>query len=157
MERVWITNGSTSVAPIVNPLAAACHEGYRPTDIYLLENPGITDVTESAMSLMKTVVTAYDGSEPEITAELIDDETDFEAIIDYLRRSIEAGTEADAEVAIDVTPGRKFWSAISFRAGFAYEVDHVYYAHLETDDHYGRCYPTIPRTAIDLIDFTEVA
>ena len=47
MERVWITNGSTSVAPVVNPLNAACREGYRPTDVYLLDNPFINEVTDA--------------------------------------------------------------------------------------------------------------
>jgi hypothetical protein len=52
------------VAPIVNPLNAACHDGFVPTDIYVLSNPGIDDVTERAASMMKTVVTANDGPEP---------------------------------------------------------------------------------------------
>jgi len=56
MERVWITNGSTSVVPVVNPLAAACHDEFVPTDIYVLDNPVISDVTDGATSLMKTVV-----------------------------------------------------------------------------------------------------
>ena len=39
MDLVWITNGSTRVAPVVNPLIAACHDEYVPTDIYILNNP----------------------------------------------------------------------------------------------------------------------
>jgi hypothetical protein len=91
MERVWITNGSTSIGPVVNPLTAACDQGYAPTDIYILDNPRIRDVTESATSLMKTVVTANDADEPSITVETIDNELDFEAIIEYLQSAIEAG------------------------------------------------------------------
>lgn len=155
MGRVWITNGSTSIAPVVNPLTAACHDGFVPTDIYVLDNPGIEDVTESVVSLMKTVVTAHGGEEPSIEVETIEDEVDFGAIIDYLQTAIEAGHEGDSEIAVDVTPGRKFWSIISFRAGFEYDVDHLYYVHLATSDHYGECFPTIPRSAISLIDFTE--
>lgn len=155
MDRVWITNGSTSIAPVVNPLTAACDEGYVPTDIYVLDNPHISEVTESATSLMKTVVTANGGAEPSITVDQIDDEIDFEAIIGYLQTAIEAGQEAGAEVAVDVTPGRKFWSIISFRAGFEYDVDHLYYIHVP-GAYFGDLYPTIPRSSIDLVDFTEV-
>lgn len=156
MDSVWITNGSTSVAPIVNPLNAACHDGYIPTDIYLLENPGIKDVTGPAASMMKTIVTAHGGDEPAVKVETIDDERDFGAIVGYLTSAIEVAQEADAQVAVDVTPGRKFWSIISFRAGHKYEADHLFYSHIHTTQYYGTPYPNIPRTAIDLVDFTEV-
>lgn len=156
MDRVWITNGSTSVAPIVNPLNAACHQGFIPTDIYLLENPSIAEITGPATSMMKTIVTAHDGEEPTVTVETIENERDFGAIVSYLTDALEAGAAADAEIAVDVTPGRKFWSIISFRAGNAYDVDHLYYSHILTEEYYGTPYPGIPRTAMDLIDFTEV-
>lgn len=156
MHRVWITNGSTSIAPVVNPLTAACDQGYVPTDVYILDNPQISDVTESIRTMMKSVVTAYGGDEPEITVETIEDELDFEAILAYLRSAITASEDIDAEVAIDVTPGRKFWSAIGFRAGFEYGADHIYYIRVP-GTYFGESYPTIPRTSIDLVDFTEVA
>jgi hypothetical protein len=156
MSRVWVTNGSTRIAPVVNPLAAACDHGYVPSDIFILDNPKVEDVTESVTTLVKTVVTAHGGEEPEITVETIDDELDFEAIISYLRSSIKAGADAGDEVAVDVTPGRKFWSSISFRAGFEYDLDHIYYIHVP-GEYFGELYPTIPRTSIKLIDFTEVA
>ncbi|WP_290819505.1 hypothetical protein [Halovivax sp.] len=155
MDRVWITNGSTSVGPVVNALAAACHEGYRPTDVYVLDNPGITDVTDAAASMIKTVVTANGGAEPTVSVETIAEERDFDAIVAYLSGAIEDARDADAEIAVDVTPGRKFWSIIGFRAGLEYDVDHLYYVHLD-GDYFGESYPTIPRTAIDLVDFTEV-
>ena len=156
MDRVWITNGSTRIAPVVNSLIAACHDEYVPTDIYILNNPIIDDVTDAATSLMKTVVTAYGGDEPSITVETIDEETDFEAITAYLRSAIKAGTDANAEIAVDISPGRRFWSVISFQAGIRHDVEHIYYSHVETEAYFGETYPTIPRTAINLIDFTEV-
>jgi len=88
MDRVWITNGSTSIPPVVNPLIAACHDGYVPTDVHVLNNPIIDDITDAATSLMKTVVTAQGGEEPSITVETIDEETDFEAITAYLQSAI---------------------------------------------------------------------
>ena len=156
MDRVWITNGSTSIAPVVNPLIAACHDEYVPTDIYVLNNPIIDDVTDASTSLMKTVVTAHGGDEPSITVETIDEETDFEAITAYLQSAIEAGNDANADIAVDISPGRRFWSVISFQAGLTHDVDHLYYSHVKTEAYFGETYPTIPRTAITLIDFTEV-
>jgi hypothetical protein len=157
MERVWVTNGSTSVPPVVNGLSAACHNGYVPTRIHLLENPSIEHVTPGITSMMKTVVSANGGEEPDITVENIDDELDFPAIVEYLGTAIGDGDLNDAEIAVDVTPGRKFWSIISFRSAFEHDVDHIYYSHLKSDEYYGECFPTIPRTAIELIDFTEVS
>lgn len=156
MGRIWITNGSTRVAPVVNPLTAACETGYVPTKIYVLDNPQVADITADAMSLMKTIVTAYGESEPEITVERIEEETDFDAIIDYLSNAIQNGQEEDREVAVDVTPGRKFWSIISFRAGHKFEVDHLYYLHVKSNVFFGRVYSTIPRAGVELIDFQEV-
>ena len=156
MERVWITNGSTSIAPIVNSLTAACEDGFLPTDIYMLSNPQIDEVTEQATTLMKTIVTAKDGVEPSVTVTEIEDETDFDEISMYLQSAIEAGQEAGAEIAVDITPGRRFWSVISFRAGLKYDVKHLVYTHVTSERYFGECYPEIPRTAIELIDFTEV-
>ncbi len=156
MERVWVTNGSTRLAAVVNPLAAACHDGYIPTDIYILNNPVIDDVTDTATSLMKTIVTAHNGEEPEITVNTIEEETDFDGIIAYLQSAIETGQDSDAAVAVDITPGRRFWSVISFQAGIKHDVDHIFYSHVKTEEYFGECFSTIPRTALDLIDFTEV-
>lgn len=156
MDRLWITNGSTSIPPVANPLTAACHEGYVPTHVYLLDNPGIEDVTDPTVSMLKTIVTAHGGDEPTVSVETLEEELDFEGIVAYLRSAIEAGEERGAEIAVDVTPGRKFWSIISFRAGLEHDVDHLYYTHLETSEYFGDCYPVIPRTAFELVDFTEV-
>lgn len=156
MDRVWITNGSTTIAPVVNPLIAAQHAGFVPTDVYVLSNPIIEDVTDAATSVMKTAITAHEDDEPTITVESIDEETDFEAISSYLTSAIEAGHEADADIAVDITPGRRFWSVISFQAGMKHDADHIFYSHVESEAFFGETYPTIPRSAIDLIDFTEV-
>lgn len=156
MERVWITNGSTSLPPVVNSLTAACDQKYVPTDIYLLNNPKIADVMESVETIIKTVVMDHCGDEPEITVEAIEDELDFEGLLSYLRSAIKNRKEADTEIATDVTLCRKFWSSISFRAGFEYDADHIYYVHA-LGAYFGELYPKIPRTAIDLLDFTEVA
>lgn len=156
MERLWITNGSTSVAPVVNSVSAACREGFVPTDVRLLSNPTIADVTDRAVTQLKTVVTAHGGDEPAVTVEPIEDETDFEAIVATVQEAIAEGRAAGAAVAVDLTPGRKFWSSLSFQAGIDADVDHLYYLHVDTGEYYGQPEPLLPRTAVDLVDFTEV-
>ncbi|MFW6153513.1 MAG: hypothetical protein ACOC42_04055 [Halobacteriota archaeon] len=155
MERMWITNGSTSLPPVINPLAAACHDGYIPTSIHVLSNPTIEAVTESVTTMAKTVVTASGGDEPDVEVTTIDEETEFGAIAEYLADAIQAARSAEAEVAVDITPGRKFWSFISVQSGLHHDVDHLYYVHID-GGYFGETFPTIPRTAIELYDFTEV-
>jgi len=70
--------------------------------------------------------------------------------------AIEAGQKAEATVAVDITQGRRFWSVIGFQTGLTHDAEHLYYSHVHIESHFGECYPTIPRTATDLIDFTEV-
>lgn len=154
MHQSWITNGSNRVEPVVNPIAAACEAGYRPTDVRLLTNDAIDDITREAIELIKTVVTAAGGDEPAVTTTHLDPETDFDGIVAYLNEAIDAAEAADGEVAVDITPGRKFWSVISFQVGVSRDVDHLYYIHLD-DGFFGESFPTIPRTAIELYDFTE--
>lgn len=156
MGTAWITNGSTSLAAVINPLAAGCDQGHVPESIYFLDNPGIEDQTGQTGNMMKTIVTAYGGKEPSVDVTSLENELAFESIIAFIRSSVDDARTTCDEVAIDVTPGRKFWSIISFRAGFEYDVDHVFYSHLKSRDFYGKCYPEIPRPAIELIDFVEV-
>lgn len=155
------------------PLTAACREGFVPDRVHLLDNPGIEHVTEPTVATLERVVAAHgeDPSDGEHTAsddasggadELdvevtsLEAERDFEAIVAFLQDAIEAAEDDGAEVAVDVTPGRKFWSIISFRAGLDADVGHVYYAHLGPDEYFGDCYPEVPRPAFELVDFAEV-
>lgn len=102
---------------------------------------------------MGETVAAY-GEDTETDVHELVSETDFEAIVDYYRSCIEAATTVGDEIAIDVTPGRKYMSAIAFQAGIQFGANHVYYFHRKTRRYRGRFYPEMLRTASDLIDFT---
>lgn len=78
---LWITIRNTRIAPVVNGLTAACNEGFVPTDVYVLDNPVTAETTVSVESLIKMVVAANAGGEPDVSVETIDDELEFEAII----------------------------------------------------------------------------
>jgi len=84
---------------------------------------------------------------------MLDDERDFDSIVEFYQRTIDDASE-DAKVAVDVTPGRKFMTALAFQAGMRFEADHVYYLYLYSNGYYDRLYPEIPTTGVDLMDFT---
>lgn len=155
MTRVWVTNGSTTVEGVVNPVAAACEEGFVPDTVRLLTNPGLEDVTPRITDLLETIVTAYGDEEPTIEVRSIASETNFEAIVAHFRDGIAYARDRDGSVAVDVTPGRKYMSAIALQVGLREGADHVYYLHVP-GAYFSRLYSTIPRTALELYDFTEV-
>lgn len=155
MVRVWVTNGTPTMPGIVNPLTAACDRRYVPDEVWVLSNPGVAESVATATDYFEVVVDAY-GGDADISRHELDDETDFGAIVEFYRSRIEAARENGDTIAVDVTPGRKFMSAIAFQAGFTFEADHVFYFHRRAGGYHGQFYPEIPRTATDLLDFTEV-
>jgi hypothetical protein len=139
---------------VVNTLTAACDRGYIPDRFYILSNAGVADAVDQIITICEQVVEQYNGELTVVRTDL-ESETDFKSIFEYYKSAIgDAGPE-DA-VAVDVTPGRKFMSAISFQAGFQLDADHVFYFHRKAGPYQGAYYPEIPRTATELIDFTEV-
>ncbi|WP_241432308.1 CRISPR-associated ring nuclease [Halogeometricum borinquense] len=155
MARIWVTNGTPTMPGILNPVTAACDQGYVPDEIWVLSNPGVAEYVAKATDRFEVIVDAY-GGDADVSVHDLDDETDFPDIIEFYRSTIEAARETGDTIAVDVTPGRKFMSAIAFQAGFKFDADHVFYFHRKAGGYYGQFYAEIPRTATDLIDFKEV-
>lgn len=155
MAKIWVTNGTPTMPAMLNPLTAACDRGYVPDEAHVLSNPGVVDSVAQATERFQVVIEAF-GGDPDVSSYALETETDFPDIIEFYRSSIETAQERGNTVAVDVTPGRKFMSAIAFQAGFKFEADHVFYFHRKAGGYYGKFYPEIPRTATELIDFTEV-
>jgi len=155
MTRTWVTTASTSVEAMVNPIIAACERGFVPERLNLVDNPGVSEQVTTALDLAAEVVTAYGGAEPDVEVTSLEREVDFEDIHAHVRDAVEATHEDGGAVAVDITPGRKFMSAISFAAGLRYDAEHVFYFYVDSPDYFGRLYPEIPRTATRLYDFTE--
>lgn len=153
-STVWVTNASTNVEAVVNPVSAACQDGFVPDIVHLLENPGVDEQGEQALAAIEEIVGHY-GGDASVESEMLDDERDFEAIVDYYQRTIDDAPDSH-ETAVDVTPGRKFMSAMAFQAGLQYDADHVYYLYVHSSTYYDRSYPEIPATGVDLMDFTGV-
>lgn len=155
MTLIWVTNGTPTMPGILNPLTAACDQGYVPDEVWVLSNPGVANYVAKATDKFEVIINAYDG-DADVTVHDLERETDFSGIIDFYRSTIQAAREDNDTIAVDVTPGRKFMSAIAFQAGFKFDADHVFYFHRRSGAYYGQYYAEIPRTAADLIDFTEV-
>jgi len=155
MARIWVTNGTPTMPGVLNPLAAACDCGYIPDEARILSNPGVADSVADASEMFETIIGAHDG-DATVSKHSLETETDFREIIEFYQSAIEAARENGDTIAVDVTPGRKFMSAISFQAGFRFDADHVFYFYRKSGAYYGDLYAEIPRTATELIDFTEV-
>jgi len=161
MEQVWISSGSTTIEAMVNPIAAACvgdgiEEPFIPDTVYFLSNPGLDDSIDVAGDLVQTLLEQHGVDEPEIKVSVIDHETEFDAIVGHYRGAIETARDAGAQIAVDVTPGRKFMSVIAFNAGTTFGVDHIFYFYLKSSEYYSRIYPDIPKPSAELYDFTKV-
>lgn len=155
MADIWVTNGTPTMPGILNPLTAACHQGYVPDEVRVLSNPGVAEYVAQATDRFEVIIDAY-GGDADVSIHELDHETDFHDIIEFYQSTIDAALEHDDTIAVDVTPGRKFMSAIAFQAGFKFDADHVFYFHRKAGGYHGQYYAEIPRTATDLIDFTEV-
>ena len=149
MADVWVTNGTTSPGPVVNSLNAACEQGYVPDRLHLLVNPKVADQIEPTESSAESIVTAYGSDGIDVRVTNLQEETDFGGIVAHYKDAIKGARSRDDSVAVDVTPGRKFMSAIAFQAGIQFDADHVYYFHRKGGVYQGEFYPEIPRTATD--------
>lgn len=156
MTDAWITTMSTNLEAVVNPLSAACDRGYVPDELYVLENPGVADQIDDIIGMMEVVVKEYAETDPDVYTTRIDHETEFEAIVEHVREPVERIRSGDGTVAVDVTPGRKFMSALAFQAGIRFNADHVFYLYIRDAQFYGRIYQNVPRPSLELIDFSEV-
>jgi len=154
MSDRWLTIASPTEEAMVNPLVAGCERGYVPDEVTILSNPKVRADAEPVGSLIDDVCQEY-GTDAEVTFHDVDTETEFADIAAFFGDAI-TNTRGDDSVAVDITPGRKFMSAIAFQAGVRFGADHVFYLLLDSSEYYGRVYPDIPATATELIDFSEV-
>jgi hypothetical protein len=161
MDNVWVSSGSTTIEAMINPIAAACagddlDEPFIPDTVHFLENPGLGDALSEATTIIETILEQYGVEDPTVETTRIDHETEFSEIVSHYQSTIQAAHNAEANVAVDVTPGRKFMSVIAFNAGTTFDADHIFYFYLKSSDYYSRVYPEIPKPATQLYDFTEV-
>ncbi len=132
MDRHWLTIASPTIEAMTNPLLAACEDGYVPDSIRILSNPTVRDDVEPVVPFLETIVEAYDGNAT-IDVHTVTEETALAEIVEFFRNGIGRTGESE-QVAVEITPGRKFMSAIAFQAGIRYGADHVFYLLLDSSD-----------------------
>jgi hypothetical protein len=157
MNRSWITTGSIYVESVINPIIAGCDHGYVPDKFYFLETPSSKETMDKVKDMIPEITAAYDSDIPEVDIKMteLEEENDFDGIYNHVTEAISESRENDAEVAVDITPGRKFMTAITFATGMRGNADHVYYLYLKTRAR-GLTYSELPRTGTHLYDFVEV-
>lgn len=131
--KVWITTVGKSPFAVVNPIWIACRRGeFIPEKVYLLWNDAVADVKSIVRGLVETILKNYGVPDPKI----VDDgsvkvaEDDFKRFRKVLLRICDDELKSGKEVAIDMTPGRKFMSALAMGLGFKRNPVKVYYLHL---------------------------
>ncbi|ALM76270.1 hypothetical protein [Thermococcus barophilus] len=134
--RVWITTVGTSPFAVFNSLwMAIAGDSYYPDKVYLLWNDKVKGNMEKVRAYIEALAKAY-GRTIAIDDTHKVDEEDFRTFTKTLAEIIKREKLEGNEVAIDMTPGRKFMSAFSMYAGIEgveggkFKADRVYYLHL---------------------------
>jgi len=153
--KVWITAIGTSVFAVVNPLWAACIlDRFVPSRVHLLKNSRVEHNVPEVRDWMTRILNT-NGVEPEFV-EHEGDEDNMSAFADLLREVIRS--EVGNEVAIDMTPGRKFMSACAMAAGVKIGVSKLYYLHLYETAYQNKPFVLIPlshQRLVNVLDYVR--
>ncbi|MHA1265518.1 MAG: hypothetical protein ACTSRS_09810 [Candidatus Helarchaeota archaeon] len=148
--RVWITTVGWQPFAVINPVWAACfYQEFVPEKIILLNNgyrnAFIAQNVEKVQDWHLRILRVYGVETPVIETQ----DADEDSITTFRRIFEEVVKTQDAEqVAIDMTPGRKFMSSIAMVLAFKYRhfVKRLFYLHL-----WGQEYQNLPFIKIPLI------
>lgn len=158
--KVWISTASTSTFAVINTLwAAIIQEDYLPEKIHLLANDYVVakGFLKNAELGCKLICQEYGIKTTVKTHEFR--ETDFSSLAQLLGAIVGAEKQIGNEVAIDITPGRKFMSAFSMYMGVGraieQQADRIYYHHLLDFAFKDFPYPLIPANIRRLYDIKK--
>ncbi|ASJ15760.1 hypothetical protein A3L04_01070 [Thermococcus chitonophagus] len=143
--KVYVTSVGTSPEAVFNPLWFLVEVySWVPDKIYLFWNDEVTDVLNKVTELIERLKKAYN-----VDIEIIADESmkfseenpiEFRDKVSSLLQSLRR-----EEVIVDITPGRKFMSALMLGAGMINNVEEIVYLHLQDFRRYmGRLLFEIP-------------
>jgi len=149
--KIWLTTVGISPFAVINAIWTACKTGeYVPERIYLIVNKVVEEKghVDTVKSWIDRILREY-GVEPEIITKYAE-ETDFGEFAKILGGIVKKEKLEGNEVALDMTPGRKFMSALAMYLGTGsdvkYKADRVYYLHLADNSYQNQPYITIPLT-----------
>lgn len=140
--KIWITTVGQSPFAVINPIWASCkEENFIPERIYLFYNENTEKNLEIVMKWVEKILNEYNCKADFLKFK--GDEIDFKNFIKKINEIV--SKEKNNEIAIDMTPGRKFMSALSMVYGIKNKINRVYYLHLSDNSYTNKEYILIPK------------
>ncbi len=155
--KVWISTVGLSPFAVINTFWAACElEKYVPEKVFLVANGKVELELTKVKEWIARIMKAY-GTDA-VIERIYADEVDFVNFSRKLSSCISEEKKKGNEVAVDMTPGRKFMSAFSMFNGLAKDgADRVYYLHLSDVTRYkDKSFIEIPACVQKLYDMKKV-
>lgn len=155
--KVWITTVGSSPFAVINAMWAACElDNFVPDKVYLVANEKVEKEVAIVHEWIMKILKAY-GAAP-VIERIHADEVDFINFSKILSTRITDEKKNGNEVAVDMTPGRKFMSAFSMFNGLAKDgADRVYYLHLgDVTKYKNYSFMEIPANEHKLYDMKKV-
>ncbi|MHA1360302.1 MAG: hypothetical protein ACTSRC_19445 [Candidatus Helarchaeota archaeon] len=160
--QVWVTTVGWQPFAVINPIWAACFKDeFIPEKVVLLnngyKNEKIRGNVAIVMDWVERILVAYGVETPFIEP----CDADEDDIMEF-RRIFEEVLQKHQmhQVAIDMTPGRKFMSSIAMAVGFKKEnrsfVQRLYYLHLWVQEYQNYPFIKIPLKSQRLIDLLRL-
>lgn len=151
MSKHWITFIGSSPFAVINTIWAACKEDYIPDCLALIMDENFSETWGNIVfQWIHFILQEYGIIEPQIIKFKVN-EIDFHEIKSFYEFYI-SHFKNKGEVAVDITPGRKYMSAIAMAAGISGNSDHVFYLHLKDTNYQNKPLPLIPIHKCQLID-----
>jgi len=139
--KYWISFIGSSPFAVINTIWAACKvDNYCPDKFVFLVNKKLKqEWIDAVISWVPLILSEYSSKAPAIILHEFK-ETDFSTIKDTYEELV-CSFKEKGQVAIDITPGRKYMSAIAMEAGISRNADHIYYLHLKDYRYENSPYP----------------
>lgn len=156
--KIWVTTVGTTPFAVINSLWAAIdQEGWVPKRIYLIASKNTQKYIPGLVRVIEVIVTSYGGEKIEVVPVNIN-ESDFKIVYENYFNIIKKEKKDDNEVAIDITPGRKYMSAFAMYCALRSEppADKIYYAHIKGGKFQNLPYPYVPAKYIVIKDILSM-
>ena len=154
--RSWISFVGNSPVAVINTIWAACKEGFVPGKIHLIYTSGEHGTRKFAIivrDMLHKLLPYYDITDPEIVLHEVPNEpkiNEYSKVIESILK------EETNEVAVDITPGRKFMSVFLYHIALRFDnVTRIYYLLLKDTTYQNSLYPTIPMPLLALFNMKK--
>lgn len=154
--RVWVTVVGRSRFAVINTVWSACiWDSFVPQCVHLVKNTLVEDNVKAVREWVKKILSVYGVPSPSFE-EHDSDEDDMNSFADILRNVVQNVVSEGNEVAVDITPGRKFMSAFAMILGQKFRVPKLYYLHLYDPSYVDKPFVLIPFNLQKLVNLAEL-